>query len=316
MYETGEAVLFFIVFLSQVLLISWFYPRRVIGRRRHVLQTHPPSTHPKLYPQPVEFYERRLRNYARLNLAIVVAGVSIIVGLILGTLGGEWDGAIVTPWSTSGEWDAAIVTPFFLVQMVAVVYLELSSFKHHKAMAKAAPPRVRTTELRRRRLVDFVSPPILVTAVLTNVAYIVFLLYYRRFGFEWYTAAGNIALVAAMFLLLSAIIGVALRGPRSDHYQAYQDRLDLLRLAVKQIVAIVIAMPVALTIQLTIKLYDPEFLEPVIASLHMQIAALVLLWPVYSYRLDKVDFDVYRQDPRDSTAAASTTIASPQAGGS
>ena len=88
-----------------------------MSRGRCVLQKFPPSTHPKLYPQPVEYYERRLRNFARFNLAIVVAGLLIIVGLILGTLGGEWDGTIVTPWSASGEWDAAIVTPFFLVQV-------------------------------------------------------------------------------------------------------------------------------------------------------------------------------------------------------
>jgi hypothetical protein len=310
MYGTGEAILFFFVFLSQVLLISWFYPRRVIGRMRHVLQTHPPSTHPKLYPQPPEFYERRLRNYARLNLAIVIAGVSIIAGLILGMLGGEWDGAIVTPFSTSGEWDAAIVTPFFVVQVVAVVYLELSNRRHHQAMAKAAPPRVRTTELRRRRLADFVSPAVLATAVVMNVAYIAFLLYYRRFGFEWFTAAGNIAGVAVMFLLLGAAIGWALRAPKADPYRAHQDQVALLGLAVKQMAAIVIATPVLVTIQLIIKLYDPEFLEPVIASLHVQIAVLVLLWPAYRYRLDKVDFDVYR-DGEDSTAA-STTTGSPQ----
>ena len=88
----GETILFGFVFLNQVLLISGLYPQRVISRRRYVLQNFPPSTHPKLYPQPTEYYERMLRNFARLNLAIVAAGLAIIVGLILGTLGGEWDG--------------------------------------------------------------------------------------------------------------------------------------------------------------------------------------------------------------------------------
>lgn len=133
----GDTILFCFVFLSQILLISWFYARRVVGRGRYVLQTVPPSTHPKLYPQPIEYYERRLRNYARLNFAIVVVGLLIIVGLILGALGGEWDGKIGTPWSASGEWDAAIVTPFFLLQMFASVYLDLAGLKHQKAMAKA-----------------------------------------------------------------------------------------------------------------------------------------------------------------------------------
>ena len=68
---------------------------------------------------------------------IVAAGLLIIVGLILGVLGGEWEGTIVTPWSTSGEWDAAIVTPFFVVQVLASVSIDLWSVRHQKAMAHA-----------------------------------------------------------------------------------------------------------------------------------------------------------------------------------
>jgi len=78
----GETILFCFVFSSQVLLISWLYPRRVISRGRYVLQNFPPSTHPKLYPYPPESFERWLRNIGRLNLVIFVAGLLIIVGLI------------------------------------------------------------------------------------------------------------------------------------------------------------------------------------------------------------------------------------------
>lgn len=307
----GETILFCFVFLSQVLLISWFYARQVISRRRYLLQNFPPSTHPKLYPQPTEYYERRLRNFARFNLVIVVAGLLIIVGLVLGTIGGEWDGTIVTPWSASGEWDAAIVTPFFLVQLVASVYIDLSSLKHQKAMAKAPPPRVRTTELRRRRLVDFVSPAMLVVAALTNVAFIAFVLYYRRFEFTWFTAAGNIAAVAAIFLLFAAFVGIALRAPRPDPYQAHQDRSNLIRLVVKQALAVCIGFPLLITANLILKLFDPDLLEPVIASLFCQGVAVAVLWPFYSYRMDKVDFDVYRRDAQDSTPDPSARISSP-----
>ena len=309
MYETGEAILFFIVFASQVLLISWLYPRRVFSRRRLVLQNYPPSTHPKMYLQPIEYYERRLRNYARLNHAIVVAGFLIIVGLALGTLGAGWSGAIVTPWSPSGEWDAALV-PFFLVQWIGALYYELSMLKHNKARAQAAPPRVRTTELRRRRLFDFVSPAMLIAAVLANVAYVAFVLWYRRFGFSWFTAAGNIVLIAVMVVMMGAVVAITLRAPRPDHYQAHQDRLELMRLVVNQAVGFSIAFPVVFAIQLIVKLYDPDFLEPVVASLATQIVSLAWLGPAYRYRVDKIDFDVYKQDARDSKANASTTIGS------
>jgi hypothetical protein len=308
----GETILFCFVFLSQVLLISWFYARRVISRRRYVLQNFPPSTHPRLYPQPTEYYERSVRHFARLNFGIVIAGLLIIAGLILGTLSGEWDGKIVTPWSTSGEWDAAIVTPFFLVQIFASVSIELWTLKHQKAMAKAPPPRLRTPELRRRRLFDFVSPTMLIVAALTNVAFIAFILYYRRFEFPWFTATVNIAVVEAMLLVFAAVIAIALRAPKPDPYQAHQDRSNAIRVVVKQALAFCIAIPALTTAQLIVKLFDPELLEPVIASLYCQGGAMALLWPLYSYRVDKVDFDVYRGDAQDSAPDASAgTVAKP-----
>lgn len=294
----GETILFCVVFASQVLLISWFFPRRVISRARYVLQNFPPSTHPRLYPYPPEHFERWLRNIARINLVIVVAGLSIIVVLILGTLGGRWDGSIVTPWSASGEWDAAIVIPFFLVQFPAALgYMHFSGRKLLRAMAKAPPPRVRTTELRRRRLVDFVSPTLLGVAALANVAFIAFVLYdYRRFELPWFKAAGSIASVAFVLLVFSVTIGVALRAQKPDPYQAHQDRNNVIKLVVQQALAFCIAYPVLMTIWLTIQIFDPDLLEPVITSLYCQGIALASLWHTYSYRVDQIDFDVYRQE--------------------
>jgi hypothetical protein len=263
-----------------------------------VLQNFPASTHPKLYPYPPEHFERWLRNIARINLAIVVAGFSIIVALILATLGGDWDGSIITPWSASGEWDAAIVIPFFLVQFVAALgYMHLSGRKLLRAMAKAPPPRVRTTELRRRRLVDFASPTLLVVAALANVAFVAFVLYdYQRFELPWFKAAGTIASVAFMLLVFSVAVGVALRAPKPDPYQAHEDRHNLIKLVVRQALAFCIAYPVLMTVWLTIKIFDPDLLEPVITSLYCQGIALASLWHAYSYRVEEIDFDVYRQE--------------------
>jgi len=292
----GATILFCFVFLSQVLLISWLYPRRVIGNSRYVLQNFPPSTHPKLYPYPPDYLERRLRNITRFNLVMVVAGL-VIIGLILGTLVGAWDGGIFAS-SRKKAWVEFIVVPFFLVQFVAgLAYMNSSSCKILRAMAKAPPPRVRTTELRRRRLVDFVSPTMLGVAALTNAAFIAFVLYdYRRFELPAFKVVGVIASVALALLVFTVSVGIALRGPKTDPYQAHQDRSNMIRQVVKQALALCIAYPVLLTAWLTIRIFDPDLLEPVIASLYCQGIALALLWPSYSYRVDKVDFDVYRQD--------------------
>lgn len=307
----GETILFCFVFLSQVLLISWFYPRRVIGNARYVLRNFPPSTHPKLYPYPPEYFERWQRNIARFNLVMVVAGL-LIIGLILGALVGGWDSGIFAS-TRKKDWVEFIVVPFFLVQFVAgLVYINSSRCKILQAMAKAPAPRVRTTELRRRRLVDFVSPTQLVVAALTNVAFIAFVLYdYRRFELPWFKTAGVIASVAFVLLVFSVSIGIALRAPKPDPYQAHQDRSNMIGQVVKQALAFSIAYPVLLTVWLTIRIFDPDLLEPVIASLYCQGIALALLWPSYSHRVDEVDFDVYREDGQDSTPDASARISSP-----
>ena len=301
----GEIILFCLVFLSQVLLISWFYPRRVIGNSRYVLQNFPPSTHPKLYPYPPEYFERWHRNIARFNLVMVVAGL-LIIGLILGTLVGAWDGGIFAS-SHKNNWVELIVVPFFLVQFVAgLVYMNSASCKILQAIAKASPPRVRTTKLRRRRLVDFVSPTMLVVAALTNAGFIAFVLYdYRHFELSGFKAAAVIASVAFAVLVFSVSVGIALRARKPDPYQAHQDRSNTIMRTVKQALAFCIAYPVLLTVWLTIRIFDPDILEPVIASLYCQGIALALLWPSFSYRVDKVNFDVYRQDSQDSTPDAS-----------
>jgi MFS family permease len=291
----GETILFCLVFSSQVLLISCLYARRVISRSRYVLEHFPPSTHPKLYPQPLEYYQRRLSQFARLNGALVIAGLLVAVGLILATAVGEWGRGIASP-GRSRQWDAVIVAPFFIVQVFASVYLDLASLKHHRAMAKAAPPRVRTTELRRRRLFDYVSPGMLMVAALTYVAFIAFVLYYRRFDFPWFTAAGNIAAVSALMVLFSAVVAMSVLAPRPDPYQAQKDRQRWIELVVKQALAACIGFPVLITANLVAKLFDSGRLDPVITSLFCQGVAVTLLWPFYHHRVEAVDFEVYRED--------------------
>ena len=295
MTQTGEILLFCLAFLGQILLISWFYPRRVVRERRFVLQNYPPSTHARLYPQPLEYYEGRLRAFERLNLAIVIAGVAIITA-VLGALFGAWDGGIFNP-SRDQEWNQFVVIPYFVVQMiVATVYLDLSSFKHHKAMALSPPPRVRTTELHRPRITDFVSPASLVVAGLVNLAFVGFILYYRSFEFPWFTAAGNLIGVSFMMLMFCLTVVFALYAYKPDPYQASDDRRANRKWLVRGMLTFCTVYPVLIVSSLVIKAVDPDMLEPFLSCLYSVGCALALLWP--RWRVDRIDYDVYRSDAR------------------
>ena len=43
-------ILFYALFLSQIILISYYYPKQIIKRIDGVLKNYPPEDYPKLYP--------------------------------------------------------------------------------------------------------------------------------------------------------------------------------------------------------------------------------------------------------------------------
>jgi hypothetical protein len=103
-----------------------------------------------------------------------------------------------------------------------------------------------------------------------------------------------------MLLWMGGCILMALRAPRTDHYQAQQDRLAAIRRLARAVAAFCIVVPLITAAQLVVKIYDPNFLEPVIVSLHVQVVMLALLWPGFTNRKDEIDFD--KADARNSTA--------------
>ena len=293
----GDTILFCLVFLSQVLLISWFYPRRIIGRTRYVLRNFPPSTHPRAYPKPVEVYERWMRNVARFNTGMVVIGL-LIIALILGSLVSGWNTWIFGS-SRMTEWVPFILAPFFIAQMIAgVMYVNLSAARLLLAMKNLPPPRVRTAELHRRSLFDFVSPAVVAMAALTNLGFMAVVLYaYQSGGLAPSMAAVGIGSVALSLLGSFTVVGMSLRAPKIDPYQANPDRHKTIEVVVRQELTYSIAFPVLFAALL---LTAGSLGIAVATSLFMQGIAIASLWHSYSFRVDTLDFDVYRNDPKDT----------------
>ena len=117
-----DHMLFHFVFLSQILLISFYYPRKIFSRLKYVIETYPPATHPKLYPKPIEHYERALRNYRTMNVFILLAGLLIL--------------AVLLVYSRSGKWDHVIAMWYFLVQFFPVMLFGLFSLRESQLMRK------------------------------------------------------------------------------------------------------------------------------------------------------------------------------------
>ncbi len=275
-----DNILFYFVFLSQIILISFYFPRKMLSRIKYVFETYPPSKYPKLYPKPIEYYEKGRRNYRTMNVFILLVGL-LLMAVLLG-------------YSGSSEWDFGnIVFPFFMVQFIPMMLIEMSSFNYYKLMRKADSRTTRKAELHPRRLFDFVSPKLIGLAVLVYLAFIVFILYIRQFEFPWFGGYGNIVGMTAINLFFAGIIFWNMYGKKQDPYLAYEDRKRQLELAVKQMVFISIAATLFITIEVVLAILDMRNLEPTAMSLYFQLIAVIGL---RALRIDTINFEVYKED--------------------
>jgi hypothetical protein len=275
-----QHLIFHIVFLSQILVISYFVPSRIYGRMKYIFDTYPPSAYPKLYPRPVEYYESGRRSYRNLNVAILVLGLLILAALF------------VNPHDN--DLGVAISLGFYFVQFIPLMILEFSSFKELKLMRNAGPRPTRKAELRPRHLFDFISPVLFGLAVLVYVVFVGIILYMRQFEYEWFGGFINITGLTLMNLLFAGIVLWNMYGKKQNPHQSYEDRKKQIEAILKSFVFISIAATVFVMLSVVLSALEIRHLMPIAMSLYLQIVALAC---IPSYVIDYRNFDVYREDP-------------------
>lgn len=279
-----DQMLFYLVFLSQVLLISFYFPRRILAGIRHVVETYPPAKYPRLYPKPIAFYERAQRTYERLNFfALLIGLVLVLVGLYSGSEEMlNWD-------------DDSVLTIYLALQYSPMLVAAASGFIFFSSKRTADSRTTRRAELRRRSLFDFVSPTTVGLAAFVYLAFVIFIVYVRQFEFPWFGGYWNIVGITAINVIF---LGTCLRGvygKRADPYQAEPDRTRSIEITVKTLIFISIIGTLQVTLAIVLRILELSHLSPTITSLYFQLVALVAL---QAFRIDHVDFEVYREEPQ------------------
>ena len=275
-----EHTLFHFVFLCQVLLVSFYFPRKLLNRMRYVFETYPPSTHPKLYPQPIEHYEKARRNFRIMNWCILAAGL-LILGVLL-------------VYSRSGKWDHVIAMWYFFVQFVPVMLLDLSSHTEFKLMRLLNSRTTRRAELRPRRLLDYVSPTAIGMTVSTYLAFVLLVIYVRQFDFPWFGGYLNVAIVTIADLFFVGIIFRKIYGKKPNPHQSSADRARHIEATAKILVFVSIAATTFISLSIVLSAFDLRSFQPAAQSLYFQLLALICL---QTYQVSQTDFDVYKEDP-------------------
>lgn len=112
--------LFYIAFLGQIYLISYYYPEKILGRMKYVLDTYPPASYPKLYSKPVEYYQIGQWKFKMVNRFIVLLGFAII----LATLFVVDHNSFADDGFVSQAWPAV----YGMIQFLPLMALEFSEF--------------------------------------------------------------------------------------------------------------------------------------------------------------------------------------------
>jgi len=273
---------FYAIFLSQVLLISVYVPRKILSRLRHVIEKYPPSTYPKLYPVPVDVVEKGLRTYRIMNLPV------LLIGLLLALVG------VFSPSEEMLRWDSqSVLTFYFFLQVCPLFLVERSGFKYFRLMRKANSRTTRKAELHPRRLFDFVSPTLVSMAIFSYIVVMLLVLYVIRHPFPGFAGPINIVMITALNLLFAGAVIRFLSGKKGNPHQAHADRLKGIAIAVKMMVLTSIAVNVFLAIVFVLPALGLRNLGDLFQMLFFQLCVVI---GSQALRIDNIDFEVYKED--------------------
>jgi len=280
-----DNLLFYIVFLSQIGLISFYYPKKILERVRFVLENYPISLYPKLYNKSSDYYEFGAKVYQVMNYIILLVGFSIIFAI------GYWD---VT---SDYEIESGFALLYFMLQMFPVMLMEFSSFSYFKQMRKMNKSATRSADIQPRKLFSFVSPSLVSLAVLTNTLCILFVFYLDpapyKIGSDTFIVL--ISLLASN-ILFALIIRFNINGKKLDPYQATKDRIKIIGYTIKSLVGISIVASLFIMIQKGMNHFQLGYLEAVAMSFYLQLIAWLSLGNMLKLvRIEDINFDVYKE---------------------
>lgn len=278
-----EQLLFYIVFTSQVLLLSFIFPRAIVRRMRHVRTNYPPSEYPRLYAKPIERYESAERRYWVLNMIVFAVGLALIGD---GLLSGR---AELLGWDTG-----TMVFPYFMLQYVPLLLMGKSGLVYFSPVRRADSRTTRSAALRPRRLASVVSPALLGLAALVYLAFALLIAWVDRFDYPWFGGYFNIVGITGMNLFFAAIVWVRLYGKRRDPYQTEEARMQRAQLTARVLTLMSIAATVFVAMSIVLRIVEMPSLIPIAKSVYFQLL-IILAWREFG--IDDIDFEVYREDP-------------------
>jgi len=272
--------LLYMVFIGQVFVLSFYFPRKIIGLINTSMQQHSSDVYPKLYPIKEGEIKTKLKIFNIFNTLVVSIGLAIVVMSIINNtdnLAG-WD-------------DQAVLFCFLMLQYLPMLYLGAQGFDYLKLMREKNKNEHRIADLKPRKLLDFVSKPFLSAAVLSYGLFVVTVLYFVQYPFDGFAGLVNILGVSTLYAGLGFGIFQKISGKKHNPLQTNEDRSVETTIVIKLLILTAICSSLYLTISLILASMEMRDLGNIIYSIYLQ--AFVF----YAYQVmkfDRIDYSVYK----------------------
>ena len=254
-------ILFYIVFLAQILLMSAIVPYLVGRRLRRVLDALPASTQPRQYPRPLATYRTGLTVFAWFNRLLVVAGLALMV-IVYRVHGTE------TPIPES--WPAF----FGGVQFLPMLVMDLFCLNLFRRLRDIRPVKQRSASLAPRLLADFLPRWLLALAVAMMAAAVFTDLYLHGFVLDHGTLTRNLTVLATNGLL--ALLGWhKLRGRSVEPHRNPEARHRSIGAQLTVLAVISVAFSIYMLLHAANAVLGLHNFDAIIISLYLQTAMAV-----------------------------------------
>lgn len=275
---------FYLVFALQIVLLSYYYPKKISERMKQVMEKYPPATHPKLYPQSAA--QQQSAN----NKFIWVSRVILSLGLILAALLFY----ALEQNITSTAKMALVPLVFGLVQAIPYLMIEIISSRHLKLMRQLNTKVTRQAELAPRQLFSFIEPYKVFSAVALFLLCIGSVAYFEQFKLT----ADLLVLLVTMLLSNGLFVVLTLKllyGKKLDPYQSNADRSKIITASVNSFVFTSVLISVYLGLNRSVDVFGLQDIEIIFNSLYWQLVALMSTGSMLrNNAVDDLNFEVYR----------------------
>jgi hypothetical protein len=279
-----NTLLFYIIFISQIWLISYYYPQQVVARIKYVIKNFPPEDYSKLYPEPPKKVESLQKTYIYFNYVVAIVGLAIM----------SYFGLFTS--NTTDKYLEHIPLMYGMSQFIPLILLEVLGYKQLSLMRKMDNRTNRKAILQPRRLFDYVSPILVVAAALMYVIITAFELYMTQFTitFDLLVKLGSITLTNILFIGITLF---NLYGKKLDPFQASEDRIKQVKFSIRSLIFISIFVSLFMMAQTLVNTFDLNYLEIIINSLYFQILAIFSMGAILrNFKVEEMNFDGYKNE--------------------